>query len=116
MKSGREYLDYLNDIMDAVRKIEKFVQGMDFEQFRKDDKSAFAVIRALEIIGEATKKIPKEVKNHYSSVPWKDMAGIRNKLIHEYFGVNLKVVWKTTQEDLPLLKRQIGKMIKESSK
>src|ERR1700687_648769 len=103
MKS-REYLDYLADILDATLKVERFIRRMKFKEFCEDDKTVFAVTRALEIIGEATKKITKSVKDRYSSIPWKEMAGIRDKLIHEYFGVDLEVVWKTAKEDLPGLK------------
>lgn len=79
--------------------------GMTFEQFSQDDKTAYAVVRALEIIGEATKKIPDAVRDQYPQIPWREMAGMRDKLIHDYFGVNLGVVWKTVQEDLPLLQK-----------
>lgn len=115
MKSDREYLDYLADILDAISKIEKFVQDLNFESFTKDDKTVYAVVRALEIVGEAAKKIPKGIKNRYTSIPWREMTGIRDKLIHEYFGVNLVVVWKTVCEDLPRLKPLIIKMIDELS-
>jgi len=96
--------DYLEDILSAVEKIEQFTAGMSFAEFRADDRTLFAVIHALEIIGEATKRIPASVRSKYPSVPWRQMAGIRDKLIHDYFGVNVKVIWKTVQGDVPLLK------------
>lgn len=71
------------------------------------------MIRALEVIGEAAKKIPTEIKKKYPQIPWKKMAGMRDKLIHEYFGVNIKVVWKTIKKDVPELKPKIEKMLKE---
>ena len=111
MKAKREYLDYLKDIQDALEKIENFTAGHDFESFVKDDKIRFAVIRALEIIGEAARKVPKSVRTRYSNLPWQDMAGMRDKLIHNYFGVDLQVVWKTLQIDLPPLKRVIEEII-----
>lgn len=114
MTHDRLISDYLDDIIDTIDKVELFIQGMDFEQFAKDDKTVFAVIRAFEIIGEATKNIPQPIKNKYSSVPWKEMAGIRDKLIHGYFGVKLAVVWETTQQDLPSLKPLIAQIIKEN--
>jgi len=103
MREDRYYEDYINDIRDAIDKIHSFVSGMTFEQFSVDDKTVFAVIRALEIIGEATKKIPNDKREIYPNVPWNEMAGMRDKLIHDYIGVNLHVVWKTVQEDIPRL-------------
>jgi len=116
MKAKREYLDYFKDIQDALEKIEDFTIGLDFEAFVKDNKTTFAVIRALEIIGEAARKIPKSIRSRYPDVPWQDMAGMRDKLIHDYFGVDLRVVWKTLQVDLPPLQAVIDQIIKESPK
>jgi uncharacterized protein with HEPN domain len=112
MKHQREYIDYLLDIRDAIEKIENFTERMDYDNFANDDKTIFAVIRALEIIGEASKKIPDSLKNNNPLVPWREIGGIRDKLIHEYFGVNIKVVWKTIEEDIPALKPLIEEMIK----
>ncbi len=100
----REYKDYLVDIIDAIDKAEDFIKGMDFETFEKDSKTTFAVIRAFEIMGEAVKKIPSSVRNKYKNIPWKEMSGMRDKLIHEYFGVKPRVVWKTIKQDLPKIK------------
>lgn len=99
----REYRDYINDIIDAIRKIIEFTKELTLEDFKKDDKTTFAVIRALEIIGEAVKKIPIAVKLQQKDIPWKEMAGMRDKLIHEYFGVNKKMVFKTAKEEIPKL-------------
>ena len=109
----REYGDYLQDILEAIDKIKKFVQGVHFEDFQKDDKTLFAVIRGLGIIGEAVKKIPDSMKLPYKSIPWKDISGMRDKLVHEYFGVNEKVVWNTVKEDLPELEKVIKNIINE---
>ena len=90
----RTHEDYLKDILDAIAFIEEFTSGMDFEDFSKDRKTQFAVIRALEIIGEAAKAIPEDFKKEHPEVPWREMAGMREELIHAYFGVDLHVVWK----------------------
>jgi uncharacterized protein with HEPN domain len=115
MRPRREFIDYLRDIVDAIDKIERFTAGMSFADFVADDKTSFAVLRALEIIGEAAKKVPDSVRSRYSEVPWREMTGLRDKLIHEYFGVNLEVVWKTLQEDLPPVKPAVGRIVSQVS-
>jgi uncharacterized protein with HEPN domain len=102
--------DHVNDIIDSMNKAMKFIEGMSYEQFTRDDKTVFAVVRALEIIGEAVKKIPEEIRVKYPEIPWKGMAGMRNKVIHEYFGVNLKYVWETVGKRIPELKPMFEKL------
>lgn len=111
--SKRKYLDYLQDIYDAIISIEDFVKDLTFDDFKFDQKTIYAVVRCFEIIGEATKNIPKSVRNKYQYIPWQDMAGMRDKLIHEYFGVDIAVLWKTILEDLPKLKPLVPKVIEE---
>lgn len=111
--SERDIKLYLRDILDAINAIEKFVEGMDFEGFKEDDKTSSAVIRKFEIIGEATRNIPKSVKEKYPHIPWKEMAGFRDKLIHFYFGIKYELVWDTVKLRLPELKENIQKVLKD---
>lgn len=115
MRGKREFLDYLADIQEASQNISQFISGMTWEEFSQDQKTIYAVVRAFEIIGEASKKVPLSVRKRHPKVPWKQMAGMRDKLIHEYFGVNFEVLWKTTQEDIPLVQQLIALVLKEES-
>ena len=108
----RNYELYLKDILSAIESIEKFVKDMDFEKFERDDKTSSAVIRKFEIIGEATKNILDDIREKYPNIPWKEMAGMRDRLIHSYFGVDYKLVWETIQERLPELKPMLEDIIK----
>ncbi len=103
-----KYKIYLRDIDASIESIEKFIQGMTFDQFLNDDKTSSAVIRKFEIIGEASKSIPEELKKKYPQIPWKDIAGMRDKLIHAYSRVDLSLVWKTILKRLPELKSFIN--------
>ena len=105
---------YLKDILEAIEKIEEFVQGMTLTEFRKDDKTSSAVIRKFEIIGEASKHIPVEVRKNFSEIPWKEMAGMRDRLIHFYMGVDYELVWDTIDSKLPPIKNILAKVIKSS--
>ncbi|KUK98872.1 MAG: Uncharacterized protein XE10_1953, partial [Methanoculleus marisnigri] len=103
MTAPRNTLDYLDDILDAVEKIAIFTREMSYEEFFEDDKTVYAVTRALEVIGEATKCIPRRVRENCPSLPWSEMTGMRDKLIHAYFGINRAIIWRTIQDDIPPL-------------
>lgn len=100
----KDFSIYLEDIIESITHIEKYTQGVTFEQFEKDEYMQDAVIRRFEIIGEAAKRIPDDVKQTHSEIPWKLVTGMRDVLIHNYNEVNLDRVWKTLTKDLPLLK------------
>ncbi len=103
MKPRRTYRDYIRDIKDAAEKAQHFLAGMSLEEFLHDDKTAYATIRALTIIGEAAKKIPRSLQTRYPHIPWREMAGMRDKLAHDYFGVDLRRVYETVRRDIPPL-------------
>ena len=113
MTAARSYIDSLHDILEAIQNAISFVGEMSFASFRDDTRTIYAVVRALEIIGEATKRIPQDVRDKYPDLPWREMASMRDKLMHDYFGVDLVVVWKTIFEDLPNLEEAINKVISD---
>lgn len=115
MKS-RDCRDFLQDILDAITDIESFIGDLSYDEFVKDKKTLNAVIRSIEVIGEATKNIPDKIKAKYKEIPWKRMAGTRDKLIHSYFGIDTKTLYKAAKEDIPPLKTLIQKMTKEQEK
>jgi uncharacterized protein with HEPN domain len=104
---------FLHHILESIESIERFTNKVAQNEFRLNDEKQSAVIRKIEIIGEAVKNIPTDFKKKYPTIPWEEAAGMRNKLIHEYFGVDLFLVWKTIKSDLPKLKTQIQKIIKQ---
>jgi len=104
---------YLKDILEALEAIENFVEGIDFKTFKNDDMRSSAVIRKFEIIGEATKNVPESIKQKYPQIPWKDMTGMRDRLIHFYFGVKYDLVWNAIKADIPRIKPLINKILEE---
>ncbi|HEX7342908.1 MAG TPA: DUF86 domain-containing protein [bacterium] len=109
----RELGDYIQDILEAMAEVEEFTAGMRFEDFRQDRKSVNAVVRSLEIIGEASKKLPKKLREKHPEIPWKRMTGMRDKLIHEYFGVDLDMVWEVVRREIPPLRTLMQKVLSD---
>jgi len=104
----RSHTEFLQDILDAIAAIERFTAGMNVDELEQDEKTLFAVSRAFEIIGEAVKNIPETFRAQHPEIPWKAIAGMRDKLIHNYWGIDIQVLWKTIHQDLPRLKVMIS--------
>ncbi len=110
---NRDYRDYLTDINEMIDAILGYIGGISYEAFSQDQRTQFAVIRAFEIMGEASKNVPNEVREQYHEIPWVEMAGMRDKLIQGYFGIDLQIIYKTAVEILPELQHITKKMINE---
>ena len=109
----RNYILYLEDISDRIEKITVYIENMSYDDFVKDDKTVSACIREIEVIGEATKQIPKEITQRFNELPWSLMAKMRDKLIHWYFEVDEEIVWNVATLKLPSIKVQIDSIINE---
>jgi len=109
----RDYKVYLEDIVEAIRKIRSYTANLSLQTFSSDVKTFDAAIRNLEIIGEAIKGVPEDVRSRYTDVEWKKIAGLRDILIHEYFGVDVEIIWDIIQNKLPVLESQIKRMLEE---
>jgi uncharacterized protein with HEPN domain len=107
---------YLHHVIDAAERISEYLEGVDRIQFETNHLLQDGVIRQLEIIGEAIKRVSKDLRSIYPEVQWQDTAGMRDKLIHDYFGVDLETVWLTAQDDIPVLDRQIRRILKDLGK
>lgn len=106
----REWRLRVEDILDAIAKIERYVHGLTFDQFEADEKTIDAVVRNLEVIGEAGRHLMANSEGLPEAIPWADVAGMRNILVHEYFGVDLRIVWQTVTTDLPSLKSELRRL------
>lgn len=104
---------FVRDIIDAMESIEGFIGNMTLDKLRKDEKTSSAVLRKFEIIGEAAKYMPKEIKDKYKDIPWKSMVGMRDRLIHAYFGIDYNLVWSAIKSEIPKLKPQLKKMLSQ---
>lgn len=102
--SKRDFRDSLIDVWKEIEHIEKFSASLDYDDLVEDEKSLYAIVRCFEIIGEAVKNVPEELKGKYSEIPWKDIAGMRDKLIHEYFGIDYEILWETIIHRIPELR------------
>jgi len=104
---------YVKDILQNMQDAEEFIRDMSYEQFAGDKKTLNAVLRSIEVIGEAAKNVPDEVRDKYPDIPWKEMAGMRDKVIHFYFGVDKEVVWSVVKDRIPAIRPPIEKMLRE---
>jgi uncharacterized protein with HEPN domain len=110
---NREFLDFVEDILDAMEKAELLIEEVSYEQFEADFRINFAVIRALEIIGEASKRLPDRVRVRYPEIPWKGMAGMRDRIIHGYDNVDYQIVWEVVKKDIPTIKPLVQKVLSD---
>ena len=109
---SRDYKIYLEDILKAIDKIQNYTQNISFEKFSEDEKTLDAVVRNLEILGEAIKNVPEEIRKKHPDIEWKKISGLRDILIHEYFGVDKDIIWDVIQHKLPLLQKQIKTILR----
>lgn len=113
MNRDRDISIYVKDMLDSMKRIEKFTKGTRYADFAKDEKTSFATLRCIEVIGEAAKHVPEHIRKKHPEIPWKDIAGMRDKISHFYFGVNLERVWLAIKEDIPQIKPHLIKVLKE---
>ncbi len=111
--SSREWFFRLEDILDALERIQQYTDGLNLQKFESDQRTIDAVVRNLEIIGEAARHIPEPLVQEYPLIPWKYMRDMRNLLIHEYFGIHTGIIWETITNDLPPLQSQLESIKKD---
>ncbi len=109
----RDFLVYIDDILNAMDQVEIFVTEMSYEQFEDDLRTTYAVTRALEIVGEAARRLPPDFRDLYPNIPWKDMAGMRDRIIHGYDMVDLRIVWDVVKKDIPQIKPLIQQILRD---
>lgn len=113
MARQRDDVVYLHHIADAIQKVESYLNDIDENRFLNDSLIQDGVIRQLSIIGEAVKQLSPELRKQRGDIPWKDIAGMRDKLVHDYFGVDLQAVWDTATQDIPILKNAVDSILNE---
>jgi uncharacterized protein with HEPN domain len=111
--TDRDFRGYLDDISKYCEKIQGFVSGIEYDAFLGDEMRQLSIIRCLEVIGEASKHIPADIRNLYPEIPWKTISGTRDYLIHDYSGVNIDLIWKTAKNDIPNLVAEISRVIRD---
>jgi uncharacterized protein with HEPN domain len=112
---SNEFLDYVEDIIDAMDKAETAVINVDYDRFVDDFMINFVVARALEIVGEATKRLPQKVRKAYPEIPWRDMAGMRDRIVHDYDNVDLRIMWDVVKQEIPQLKPRLQQILADYS-
>jgi len=107
----RDYGSYLEDIIEHMNYAEEFIRDMTFDEFKSDKKTVLSVTKCIEVVGEATKHIPDQIRERYPGIPWRDMAGIRDRLVHGYFKVDLSIVWTTVTIEFPELRSMLENVL-----
>jgi uncharacterized protein with HEPN domain len=113
MRKG-DFRVYVQDILEAIQRIDEYLKGVTFEEFSKDKKTLDAVVGNFAVIGEAAKKVPVSVKRKHPEIAWKRMSGMRDKVIHEYFGVDPRILWDTSRIDLPASRQLLKELLNEN--
>ncbi|AFY89207.1 HepT-like ribonuclease domain-containing protein [Chroococcidiopsis thermalis] len=111
----RQLAEFLQDILDTIADIETFTDNVEFEAFQVNREKVLAVIKSIEILGEAVKKVPDYIRSQYPDIPWRSIAGMRDVLVHEYWGIDVNIIWATVQEGLPSLKAAIAEIATDVS-
>ena len=115
-KKGRNYIMFIKDILTSIEKIEKYTSDISLTEFSQNDLLIDAVVRNFEVMGEAVKKIPKEIKENYPDIEWREAAGFRDILIHDYFGIDVESIYETLQNNIPEFKKKIKKVLDKEEK